>query len=83
MWPPTSVLLDALSLAVIGGAVILSAMVGRVLGATARGRRALRLAPAALVVLVCAYVGSAWLLSLPAAQASCPYAEDHPSHETC
>lgn len=79
MWPTASLWGNALIFAAIGFGGLVCAELGRVLGASAGGRKALRRAPIVLACLIVVYVGLVLVVTPRPAPQACPYNAEHPS----
>jgi hypothetical protein len=80
MWPTPDIWQNAFLLAAIGGAAILCAAIGSVMGRSPLGVRMLRASPLVVIALAIAYVVTMSALSPATEIADCVYAPAHPSN---
>jgi hypothetical protein len=80
MWPTDDIWANALIFAATGGALIVAAVVGSVLGRSSEGRRAMKAASIGLGVLIVCYVAVAMYATSSKPEEDCIYAPAHPSN---
>jgi hypothetical protein len=79
MWPTDDIWGNALVFAAAGGALILAAFLGSVLGRSEQGRRIMKAASLGVAVLIVLYFAVAMHARFSGAAKECIYAPAHPS----
>ena len=79
MWPSDDIWANALIFAAAGGALIVVAFLGSVLGRSSEGRRAMKAASIGLGVLIACYIAVAMYGTWSKPEQGCIYAPNHPS----
>ncbi len=80
MWPTDDVLRNALIFAAAGGALMVAALLGSVLGQSSDGRKAIKVASIGMSALIVVYIATAVCASWSGPDKDCIYAPRHPSN---
>lgn len=79
MWPTDNILRNALIFAAAGAALMVTALLGSLLGRSSEGRKAMKVGSIGLSILIVVYLAAAIHATWTEADEGCIYAPKHPS----